>query len=89
MAEQATTTQEKEDEHGHGALVEVEIDGKPRRIRRGRYEIPELKISLGVPPGYDLELVVNGEFKPLPDSSHMVIHGGEVFVSHVPRGGNS
>jgi hypothetical protein len=89
MAQQATTAEEKEREHGHGNLVEVEIDGKPRRIRRGRYEIPELKISLGVPPDYDLEQVIHREFKPLPDSSHIVIQGGEVFVSHVPRGGNS
>ena len=89
MGDLTTTAEEKEQKQGPGSLVAVEIDGKPRRIKRGRYEIPELKIELGVPPNYDLDQVVNCEFKPLPDSSAIVIHGGEVFVSHVPRGGNS
>lgn len=69
--------------------VAVEIDGKARRIRKGRYQIPELKLALGVPPDYELDQVINCEFKPLSDSGHIVIHGGEIFVSHVPRGANS
>lgn len=73
----------------HGDIVKVSIDGQPREIHRGRYVISELKEKLGVPADYELDIVINGEFKPLQDTEHIVIHGGEVFVSHVRRGGAS
>ena len=75
--------------HEYGNLGEVSIDGQPKKIKRGRYLVLDLKNQLGVPADYELDQVVNGEFKPLQDKDHIVIHGGEVFVSHVRRGGAS
>ena len=84
-----TGTIEKDKDHEHGNLVKVTIDGQPREIPRGRYVVSELKVKLGVPADYELDIVDKGEFKPLQDADHIEIHGGEVFVSHVRRGGSS
>ncbi len=70
-------------------LVTVIIDGNPKQIESGKYEVADLKQILGVPPDYELDEVQNGEFKPLDERSHTHIEGREVFVSHVRRGGAS
>lgn len=79
--------QEQHDEHGH--LITVTIDGTPKQILQGRYLVSELKTKLGVPLEYELDEVVKGEFKPLDDSGHINVKEGDVFVSHVRRGGAS
>lgn len=76
----------------HGArdkLVTVTIDDKPKEIERGSYQVAKLKEILGVPADYELDEVKHGEFKPLQDHQHTAIQGGEIFVSHVRRGGAS
>lgn len=73
-------------ERKHPKLVVVTVDGKTHRVRRGRYVVQHFKRLVGVDPAYQLDQVVAGEFKPLDDHDKLVIHGDEVFVSHV-RGG--
>ena len=78
---------------GHGGpdphLVQVIIDGNPKLIPGGHYLVSDLKVVLGVPADYELDRVVGREFKPLPDGDTVVAHKGEVFVSHVRRGGSA
>jgi hypothetical protein len=78
-----------EDVHEKKRLVTVTIDGNPKEIRSGEYQVSELKRVLGVPADYELDEVKRGEFKPLEDQGHTHIEGREVFVSHVRRGGAS
>jgi hypothetical protein len=70
-------------------VVTVTIDGTPKQIERGKYLVSKLKQVLGVPADYELDEVKHGEFEPLADDGHTHIEGGEVFVSHVRRGGAS
>jgi hypothetical protein len=66
----------------HGPEVTITVDNKPVQIHRGRRSVAEIKSAGGVPLADDLEQVIDGEMKLLPDDGHVVIHGGEVFVSH-------
>ena len=77
--------------HGQpqGELVDVTIDGKTVGIQRGKYVVAQLKEVLGVAPDYELDRVVGHEFKALDDTETVQVHKGEVFVSHVRRGGSS
>lgn len=74
-------------EHGH--IITVTIDSVPKQVRQGRYLVSELKTLLGVAPELELDEIVEGEFKPLADDSHINIKEHDVFVSHVRRGGAS
>ena len=80
-------TQSTKDRPRQSTLVDVTIDGTPKEIERGSYQVVKLKELLGVPADYELEEVKNGELKPLQDHQHTAIQGNEVFVSHVRRGG--
>jgi hypothetical protein len=42
----------------------------------------------GISPSYELEEIIDGKLVPLRDDQHVVIKGGERFVSH-PRAGAS
>lgn len=80
-------------DHGHHKhepkLVEVVIDGQKKEIPGGHYEVAKLKVLLGVPADYELDKVVGREFKELPDGDTVEVVKGEVFVSHVRRGGSA
>jgi hypothetical protein len=75
----------KPDKH----LVTVSVDGQSKEVARGKYLVSEFKAVVGVPVDYELDQVVEGEFKPLADDATLHIKGHEVFVSHVRRGGSS
>jgi hypothetical protein len=82
------------DEHGHpsehGAReVAITVDGQRRELPAGHYLVSRLKALLQIPADYVIDEVVNGEFRELPDTSHIDIKGGEHFISHVRRGGSS
>jgi hypothetical protein len=83
------TQQTPQDTHRPPRLVTVTIDDKRKEIERDSYLVSKLKELLGVPADYELEEVKNGELKPLQDHQHTAIQGGEVFISHVRRGGAS
>lgn len=78
-------------EHEHpqtGPDVTITVDGKNYTIHRGNISVAELKALAGVPAAYELEEIVDGRLKPLNDAGHVVLKGGEQFVSH-PRAGAS
>lgn len=70
-------------------LVKITLDGQVREIAEGVYKVQELKARYGVPPDYELDEVVRGEFKHLNDERSIHIMGGEVFISHVRQGSSS
>lgn len=71
-----------------GPDVTITINNQVFSVHRGNVSVSELKAIGSVPAGYELEEIVNGTLKPLSDDGHVVLKGGEVFVSH-PRAGAS
>ena len=84
-ATQQVQPEAKPDKH----LVTVSVDGQAKEVARGKYIVSEFKPIVGAPADYELDQVVDGEFKPLADDATVHIKGDEVFVSHVRRGGSS
>lgn len=72
-----------------GTLVTVSLDGQERQLQEGVYKVSELKTVLGVPPDYEMDEVIHGEFKPLNDQRSIHIKGGEVLISHVRQGSSA
>lgn len=72
-----------------GPDVTVQVDLETKTVHRGSYRVSEFKEKVGVDASRALDQVINGEFHPLDDDGHLVIKGGEVFVSHVRTGGSS
>jgi hypothetical protein len=70
-------------------LVAITVDGEERTIPRGEYTVSALKVLLRIPPEYELDLVVHGEFQPLADDSEIKLKQHMVLVSHVRCGGSS
>lgn len=69
--------------------VKVVLNGDKVKIDSGTYVVSSLKVSLGIPSDYELEIIEDGQFKPLPDNAEITICGHEEFVSHVKCGGSS
>jgi predicted Rdx family selenoprotein len=82
--------QEREDvgldeDRGHGRdLVTILINGVDVEIHRGRRSVAELKRAGGVPEADVLAQQLEGKLRELADDGHVVIKGGEQFVSY-PR----
>lgn len=76
-------------EHPHPHEVAITLDRHRREIPAGDYVVSALKARLGVPADYELDEIINGEFRELADTAHIDINGGEQFISHVRRGGSS
>ena len=74
---------------GDGHTIAVTIDGVHKEIKQGRYLVSDLKAKLSVSSDLELDEVVDGEFRPLADASNINVKNGDVFVSHVRRGGSS
>jgi hypothetical protein len=70
-------------------LVEVELNGTPKRIAGGEYTGRTLKLALGVPVEHELDEVIKGEFKEIPNDKKVHVHGGDKFVSHCGQGQSS
>jgi len=66
----------------HGPMVTITVDTHEVVIHRGRNTVGELKVVAQVQLAYDLEQVISGTLTLLPDDGAVIIHGGEVFVSH-------
>jgi hypothetical protein len=71
------------------SLVKITLDGKLHEVFKGDYLVGAFKSKLNVPADYELDEVINGEFKALNDEAKVDIKGGEVFVSHVRQGASS
>jgi hypothetical protein len=76
-------------QEGTKHLVTISVDGSDRWVPKGKYVVSEFKGMVAVSPEYELDQVEDGRFEPLPDGDTVHIKGGEVFVSHVRRGGSS
>lgn len=91
--DEAVVTEESKHLPGHhpdtGSTVTIKVNGMDVEVRRGSHLVSELKILLGVGATQELDIVVNGEFKPLGDSERVVLKGGEMFVSHARCGASS
>ena len=79
------------DEHGHPRphKVTVTVDTKEKTVFSGTRVVSDFKAEVGVDPNYVLDEVIRVEFTELVDTAKITIKGGEVFVSHVRRGGSS
>ena len=77
--------------HGkdHGELVTVDIDNLLKQIKEGEYIVSNLKNALGVDQNRVLAELIKGVLTDLPDHNEVEIEGGEIFKSHVNRGGSS
>lgn len=69
--------------------VKITIDKVVTAIRPGRHTVTEIKKLGGVPQADELEQLIDGKLKPLPDDGTVTIKGGEIFMSHVRSGGSS
>lgn len=72
-----------------GPKVTIKVNGADMEVHRGRYAASELKAMFGVGAEQELDLVIDGQFKPLGDDEHVVLKGGEIFVSHARCGASS
>jgi hypothetical protein len=89
MASITGITSEVEGKADERGLVEVELNGLPRKIARGEYTGRTLKLALGVPVEHELDEVIKGEFRPIHNEDKVHIKGGEKFVSHCGQGRSS
>lgn len=65
-----------------GRNVNITVNGQTYTIHRGHQTVTAIKQVAQVPLAYDLEQVIDGVLKPLPDDGAVTLKGGEVFVSH-------
>jgi len=63
------------------AKVEITINGKVHKARRGTEAVSVLKKLAGVPDADQLEQELNGVLTPLDANDSVKIAGGEVFLS--------
>jgi hypothetical protein len=76
-------------DHSHTDIVQLTVDGNGIEIPKGAYRVAELKVLLGVPAEYELEIIENGQFRPLDENSNLTIKEHADFVSHVRCGASS
>jgi hypothetical protein len=79
-----STQKDKPDHPDTGPEVSITINNRTVSIHRGRQTVAQIKAVGGVNPAHELELVEDGQFRPLPDDGAVTLKGGEVFISH-PR----
>jgi hypothetical protein len=70
-------------------MVEIFINGSPYEIKRGKHSVAQLKHIGGVPVGYELEELIDGQLTPLDDHATVRIKGCEKFFGHVRDGSSS
>jgi ethanolamine utilization protein EutQ (cupin superfamily) len=69
--------------------VKIDVDNHPKHVAVGTYRVSDLKDLIEVPADKDLDQVIDGNLTTLLDDASVTIKGGEVFFSHVRRGGSS
>lgn len=69
--------------------VKIEVDNHPQHVAPGSYVVSDLKELVGISADKDLDQVVDGSLTTLRDDATVKIVGGEIFFSHVRRGGSS
>lgn len=76
-------------DQGHCEAVSIYVNNEPVYIQPGRYAVATLKKLAGVPLADDIDQLVNSTLKPVADDATLVLHGCEIFVSHIKDGGAS
>jgi uncharacterized protein YabE (DUF348 family) len=71
------------------AEVDITVDGKQHKIKRGSEPVATIKKVAGVAAAYQLDQDVNGVLTPLDQNGTVTINGGEVFVSFPATGSSS
>ena len=87
--ELSQNTQPARPEPVPGPEVKITINTTTKTIHRGRHTVVEIKKLGDVPLADELEQLIDGKLKPLPDDGAVTIKGGEIFMSHVRSGGSS
>lgn len=84
-------SQVKNDEHqNHGKEnVTITINNSRFEIHRGHHTVTELKSLAEIPLAYELNIIINNNFEPLPDDGSVTIKGGEEFISNARDGVSS
>ena len=73
----------KNEDNGHSHdIVEIIVNSVTYKIHRGHQTVAEIKTVASIPAAYELEMVVDGKFTPLPDDGAVTIKGGEKFNGH-------
>jgi hypothetical protein len=68
------------------SFVEISIDGKTKSIHRGNRPVSEIRNLGEVPQEFEIDQLINNQYKPLDDNDSVTIKGDEVFV-RMPRSG--
>lgn len=89
MNTEQTEVLAKHENPERGSEVTVKVNGVDKTVHRGSYIVAEFKEKVGVDASQELDIVVDGQFKPLRDDERIVIKGHEMFVSHGRGGGSS
>lgn len=74
---------------GEGVLVNISINDKPYKVKRGKYTVSQLKTIGNVPQADELEELIEGKLTPLKNDANVLIKGGEEFFSHKRDGTSS
>lgn len=69
--------------------VKIDVDNHPKHVVPGTYRVADFKELIDVPADKDLDQVISGNLTTLLDEASISVSGGEVFFSHVRRGGSS
>lgn len=69
--------------------VKVDVDNHPKHVAPGEHVVAVFKGLVDVPADKDLDQVIDGNLTTLSDDATITVRGGEVFFSHVRRGGAS
>ncbi len=75
--------------HEAGALVTVTINGKPHETHKGPNTVAHLRDIGKVPTDEVFSQLKEGQFVDLKDDATVIIHGCEVFASHIKSAGSS
>ena len=71
------------------AEVQITVDGKQYKIKRGIEQVSAIKKVANVPAAHQLDQDINGVLTPLDQNGTVTINGGEVFVSFPATGSSS
>lgn len=70
-------------------IAHVVVDTEPRQLPAGSYSVAELKAKWAIPPEKVLDILERGSFVSLDDAAQHEVENGQVYASHVRRGGSS
>ncbi|MCU1295184.1 MAG: hypothetical protein JWP08_4034 [Bryobacterales bacterium] len=71
------------------AKVVIKVDGVDKEIRPGSYTLSDFKTAVEIDQSKVIEQLIDGQFVDLADDGRVTVKKGEVFASHVRRGGSS